>query len=89
MLTVYIRADGSVEPPSANVSTPDRVVYFLTGDVKDEVVVERSNMVLDGRGFAVQGKTIGTGISLRNVGDVKIVNVVVKDFDYGVSMIGS
>lgn len=32
---VYIRADGSVDPPTASLSTFDNVTYTLTGSIYD------------------------------------------------------
>jgi len=51
--TIYIRADGSVDPPTAPISTVDNITYRLTdnivGDVPDKsnaIVVERDNIVV-------------------------------------------
>jgi hypothetical protein len=50
--TVYIRADGSIDPPSAPIYTPDNVTYFLNGSITsdaDGIVIERDNIVIDGK----------------------------------------
>ncbi|MEM2939931.1 MAG: NosD domain-containing protein [Thermoproteota archaeon] len=83
-MTVWIRADGSVEPSSANVSKLDETTYVLTGNVEDGIVVEKGGIVLDGRGYTVQGRGVGTGMALEKVRNVKIVNVVVKGFQHGI-----
>ena len=53
--SVYIRADGSVDPP-APISTIDNVTYTLTGNISlsgdfyyymDAIVIERDNIVLN------------------------------------------
>lgn len=41
--TIYIRADWSVDPSTANITSADNVAYYFTGNNYDEVVVERSN----------------------------------------------
>ena len=41
--TIYIRADGSIDPPSANITSADNVTYYFTENNYDEIVVERSN----------------------------------------------
>jgi len=53
--TVYIRADGSIDPPTAPISSMDNVTYTFTDDIEDSIVVERSNIVIDGAGHALQG----------------------------------
>ena len=52
--TVYIRADGSVEPSTAPIQRNGNV-YTLTGDIRGSIVVERSGIVIDGAGFTLQG----------------------------------
>ncbi|MEM4704408.1 MAG: hypothetical protein QXJ02_04995 [Candidatus Bathyarchaeia archaeon] len=31
--TIYIRLDGSIEPPTANIATTDNVTYVFTGNL--------------------------------------------------------
>jgi hypothetical protein len=60
--TIYIRVDGSVDPPTAPVSTVDNVTYILIGNITsdaDGIVVERSNTIVDGKGFTLQGAMNG------------------------------
>lgn len=67
--TVYIRADGSIDPPDAPVKTYDNVTYTLTDDIASSVngiVVERDNIVINGAGRMVQGSNSGIGIDLSN-----------------------
>ncbi|MEM2971244.1 MAG: NosD domain-containing protein [Candidatus Bathyarchaeia archaeon] len=91
--TIYIRANGSVEPSDAPISTVDNVIYTLTnniiGNVSSEnsaIVVERDNIMIDGAGYTIQG--IGAwsskGIYLPNRSNVTIKNISVKTFYYGV-----
>jgi len=42
--TIYIRADGSIDPPTANITSADNVTYTFTDNNYDEIVVERSNI---------------------------------------------
>lgn len=39
--TIYIRADGSVDPPAAPISSVDNVTYTFTDNIYDNIVVER------------------------------------------------
>jgi hypothetical protein len=54
--TIYIRADGSIEPSTASISTIDNVTYTFTGNIYGSIVVERNNTVIDGAGYTVQGE---------------------------------
>jgi parallel beta-helix repeat protein len=87
--TIYIRGDGSVDPPTSQISTSDNVTYILTGNINGSIEVERSNIVLDGKGHAVQGTGAvdSTGISLSIVCEnVTIRNVEITAFEYGVKV---
>ncbi|MCK4478072.1 hypothetical protein KAU88_06060, partial [Candidatus Bathyarchaeota archaeon] len=53
--TIYIRADGSVDPDTAPISSSDNITYTFTDDIYDEIVVERDDIVVDGAGYTVQG----------------------------------
>ena len=78
--TIYVRADGSVDPPTAPISSVDNVTYTFTGNIYDSIVVERDNIVVDGAGYTVQG----TGITLLERSNVTIKNMEIKAFDYGI-----
>jgi parallel beta-helix repeat protein len=82
--TVYIKANGDVEPIGAPVSR-NGDIYTLTWDISssgDGIVVERDNMTLDGNDYAVQG--VGTGISLSKRTNVTIYSTQVKAFSIGI-----
>jgi parallel beta-helix repeat protein len=85
--TIYIRADGSIDPPTAPVSTVDNVTYTLTGNITsdaDGIVVERNNTVVDGAGHTIQGTGSGRGIDLSGRSNVTIKNTDVKGFNDGI-----
>ena len=87
--TIYIRADGSVDPPSAPIQR-DGDTYFLTDNIYDEIMVERNNIVVDGRSYTVQGVGEGEGIYLRAPADnVTIKNIQIKEFYYGIDVASS
>ena len=87
--TVYIRADGIIDPVSAPISTFDSVTYTLTGDVYDSIVVERDNIVIDGNGHLIQGTGNGTGIDLTDREHVTIKNTQIRNFEYGIRLLRS
>ncbi len=84
--TIYIRADGSIEPSTANITSTDNVTYYFTDNNYDEIVVERNNIVVDGAGYTVQGKRVweSKGISLYGRSNVTIKNMEIKAFWYGI-----
>jgi len=73
---IYIRADGSIDPPTANITTTDYVTYTFTGNINDSIVVERNSIIVEGAGYTVTG--YGYGIDLVNRSDVTIRNVTIK-----------
>ncbi|MCJ7424024.1 right-handed parallel beta-helix repeat-containing protein, partial [Candidatus Bathyarchaeota archaeon] len=86
--TIYIRADGSIDPPTAPISTLDNVTYTLTGDISDPVVIERSSIVVEGAGQRVMG--IGAegsiGMYLSGSSNVTLVNMEITGFSYGIRL---
>ena len=52
--TTYIRADGSIEPPT-NLIHRDGDTYVLLDNIFGSLVVERDNVVIDGGGFTIRG----------------------------------
>ena len=82
--TIYIKADGSVDPHTAPIQR-DGDVYTFTGNIYDGIVVERDNIVVDGAGYTVQGAGKGWGILLtwyRN--NVTLKDVEVTNFGCGI-----
>ncbi len=85
--TIYIRADGSIDPPTANITSLDNVTYTFTGNVNDTILVQRDNIVIDGAGYTLQGTGIGVGIALTiGRSNVTIKNVKVKGFGLGIKL---
>jgi parallel beta-helix repeat protein len=79
-ITIFIRADGSVDPSDAPIQrNGDR--YTLTRNVgtnTDAIVIEKDNIVLDGAGHRLQG--YGTGIHLLGRTNVTIRNLEIRSF---------
>jgi parallel beta-helix repeat protein len=89
MGTIYIRADGSIDPPEAPVSSLDNITYTLTSTVTDSVVVERSNIIIDGATSTIQGDGTGNGFSLQEVLNVTIRNTTIQDCFDGIQLFNS
>ena len=82
--TVYIRADGSIDPVSANLSSFDNVTYVFTNSISDHIIVQRNNIIIDGKGFELHGSGIGDGFSLVGVSNVAIMSTRVSGFQNGI-----
>jgi hypothetical protein len=85
--TIYIRADGTVDPPTAPIQR-DGDIYTFTDNIYDSIVVERGNIVIDGAGYTVQGTGAwnSTGIDLSGRSNVTIKNMEVKAFWNGIGL---
>jgi parallel beta-helix repeat protein len=90
--TVYIRSDGSIDPPDAPIMTYDNITYTLIDNITGTahgIVVERSNITIDGAGYTLQGSGSGNGIWLNGVQYVTIKNVNIKEFAIGILLFDS
>ncbi len=87
---VVINADGSVTGTS-NIER-DGDFYRLNRNIVGNIQVHKSNIIIDGTGYALIGNGVGRGIDLSNwTGNnpSQIVNVTVKNmeisgFDHGI-----
>lgn len=81
--TIYIRANGIVDPPSAPISQ-DGNVYSFDDSINGSVVVEKSNIVISGAGYALRGSGDGNGIDLSGRSNVTIEDITIRGCDFGV-----
>ena len=84
--TIYIRADGSIDPPTAPISSLDDITYTFTDDIYDSIVVQRSNIIIDGDRHTLQGSG-GEGFYLLAISNVTIRNTNIKGFGVGIYII--
>jgi len=87
--TIYIRADGRIDPPTAPISTIDNITYTLAGDTFDSIVIERDSIVVDGAGHTVQGTGSGVGMRLSERSNVTICNSYITYFLSGIELYSS
>jgi parallel beta-helix repeat protein len=82
--TIYIRADGSIDPPTAPIQR-EGDSYVFTANINDSVVVKRSNVIVDGAGYTLQGSAQnGMGIILLGRVNVTIKNIEIRTFDIAI-----
>jgi parallel beta-helix repeat protein len=92
--TIYIRADGSISPPTAPISSVDNVTYTLTDNIagvpasSSTIIIQRGNITIDGAGYALTGTNASgsVGIELTGRSNVTIKNMEIAAFDYGIEL---
>ncbi len=81
--TVYIRANGQVDPVTAPITVVDNKTYVFIGDITGSLIVERDSIIVDGAGHIIEGTDKGINL---NKNYVEIKNLVVKGFRYGIHL---
>jgi parallel beta-helix repeat protein len=93
--TIYIRADGSVE--GTDKIQRDGDVYTFTGNISGWIQVQRSNIVVEGVGYTLQGDgeihgptdIRGMGLEIVECKNVTIRNLNIKEFTRGIRFTNS
>jgi len=75
----FIRADGSIDPPTSLIFTADNITYVLTGDLWEcSIIIQRDNIVLDGEGRRITPFDFGIdGVTLSEVSNVTVQDIFV------------
>jgi parallel beta-helix repeat protein len=82
--TIYIRADGSIDPSTAPIQQNGNL-YTITSNIASSangIVIERSNIIIDGAGYTLQGSG-GFGFGLDGISNVTVKNINIKGFYSG------
>jgi parallel beta-helix repeat protein len=93
-MTIYIRADGSIDPPIAPIVSSDNITYTLIDDVVVDpsygehspliMIIEKTDMTLDGNGHALLNGAyygyVDGGIYIHDVNNVTIKNLTMNEF---------
>jgi len=67
LLTVFIRADGSISPASAPI-VQNGNTYTFTDNLYAAIKIQKSNIILDGAGFTLSGPYNGTAMDVWLIG---------------------
>jgi parallel beta-helix repeat protein len=95
-ITICIRADGTVE--GTDRIQRDGFVYTFTDDSTcnkgDDsgvcIVIERSNVVINGNGCALRGSGLGTGFYwATGINNVTIQNIIINKLSRGIQLVSS
>ncbi len=81
--TIYIRADGSIYPPTAPIQR-DGNLYTLTDSIYDSIVVLKDNIVLDGAGHSLHGTRSQNGITISDRKNLHITKMIIQGFSTGI-----
>jgi len=84
--TIYIRADGSVDPDTAPIQREGDVYTFSNDIYNSSIVIERDNVILDGQSYTLQGTEVmgSHGISFSQKSNITLKNIQIEAFDSGV-----
>jgi parallel beta-helix repeat protein len=82
---IYIRSDGSVDPPTAPIQQSGDL-YTFTTNISGFVFVQKDNIVIDGNSNWLQGNGAGYGFDLTGRDNVTIMNCSIKGFCVGIHM---
>lgn len=86
--TIYIKADGSIEPKDAPISVSGYITYTLTEDIQitsgSGIVVERDSIILNGNGHTITGPGDRIGVFLYKSSKVTVRNMMIRNFDAGI-----
>lgn len=93
---IYISPEGAIVGTNSIQRNGD--LYVLTGNISSGIAIQKSNIVLDGAGYTLQGHG-GTGIDLignlteypspNQIRNVTVENLGIMDFNYSVDTHGS
>jgi len=94
--TIYIRADGSVERTD-KIQRDGNVYTFIdniTSNNSDDsdicIVIERSNVIVNGNGYTLQGSGLGTGFYWEtDINNVTIQNMTIDEVSRGIQLVSS
>ncbi|MGD0029117.1 MAG: NosD domain-containing protein [Candidatus Bathyarchaeia archaeon] len=95
--TIYIRADGGIQPSMAPISSVDGVTYTLTDNIvgnvtggSSAIIILRDNIIIDGAGHTLTGTQAplysgaSKGIYSTGRSNVTIENMIITTFSYGI-----
>ena len=88
--TIYIKADGSINPPDAPIQSEDNYTYTITRDIFNKtILIEKNGTIIDGKNHKLKGSGIyvpNDGFHISRVSNVTIKNVKITNYYSGVSL---
>ena len=91
--TIYINADGSIDPLTEDITSLDNVTYTFTDNINDSIVVLRSNITIDGAEYTLNGTGTGkwAGFTVEGYGSINVTiqNVNIIGFGVGIGLVST
>ncbi len=87
--TVHIWSDGSVEPSTAPIQR-NGDIYTFTGNFSSQLIVEKSDVLIDGNGFQFIGDrnrnvgNRGTAVYVKGLTNITVRGTGISDYRYGI-----
>jgi parallel beta-helix repeat protein len=85
-VTIHIRANGTVDPQNASISSLDNVTYTFSSNITSSIVVEKDNIIIDGNGYSLKGLGDGYGFYLYRIDNVTIRRTRIEGFMEGIHL---
>ncbi len=82
---IVIMPDGTVNPSNAPINIEGNR-YTFTADISNPIIVGKDDIIIDGKGHFLNGtgEYNSRGIDLTGRKNVKITNIKIRNFDYGI-----
>ena len=86
--TIFVRSDGSVEPATAPIQKSGNVYTLTDNIIWSTIVVQKSDIIIDGAGFKLQGQQAkdSIGIDISNIHNITIQDFTIADFQVCVNL---
>jgi nitrous oxidase accessory protein NosD len=89
ILTIYIKSDGSIDPPNVPIQRNGNT-YTFTGDIKNATIeIQKNNTILDGKGHILYGYSRYTAINITNKESILIKSINITNFDRSILLTNS
>ena len=87
---IWILANGSIASSGqpANITTSDNITYTFTGNNYLPMMVDRSNIIINGMGHKLQAPG-GYGFTLQTMSNVTIKNTIITNSAFGIYLYSS
>jgi parallel beta-helix repeat protein len=86
--SIYIRADGSIDPLAAPLLRSGDI-YTFTSDISGSLIVQKDDIIINGASHFLQGTGSEVGIDLSGRTNVTVSSVNLKTFDYAIYLSSS
>jgi nitrous oxidase accessory protein NosD len=80
--SILIGVDGSVNGTDRILREGN--VYRFTGNILNNITISKSDIIIDGAGFTLQGKGDAYGFWIRGESNITIKNLKIENFTYGI-----